>query len=160
MTDYKLNGTDESYGVVKMDNGVFTTFYQRNSNLWAEYEAWKALGNTPDPQYSLSEAKALCNEKAQSDYEAAIGLPYNDGVDDIDCTPRGREKISSAKHSGKTSVKVKINRGRPKTLTDSELDDLIDAIDDRDDTLLDTLDSTLDAIEAAETLEELAPYMP
>lgn len=159
MAEYRLNATDES-------NGVTRTADNRNipnapgNRDWQEYIVWKDAGGIPDPQYSLSEAKALCNTKAQEDYEAAIDLPYNDGADDIDCTPRGREKISSAKHSGKTSVKVKINQGRPKTLTDSELDDLIDAIDDRDDTLLDTLDSTLDAIEAAETLEELAPYMP
>lgn len=159
MADYRLNGPDESQGVFYRPDRKSIPNSTGNRD-WREYEAWRDAGGVPDPQYSLSEAKFLCNEKAQSDYEAAIDLPYNDGVDDIDCTPRGRERISSAKHSGKTSVKVKINRGRPKTLTDSELDDLIDAIDDRDDTLLDTLDSTLDAIEAAETLEDLAPYMP
>lgn len=63
MADYKLNGTDESYGVVKMDNGVFTTFYQRHATLWQEYQDWLSLGNTVAPQYTTE-------EQSQIDYEA------------------------------------------------------------------------------------------
>lgn len=62
---YKLNGPDESYGLNKFDdsNGRTTTFDQLNVRLWDEYEAWKALGNTPDPQYTTE-------EQAQIDYQA------------------------------------------------------------------------------------------
>lgn len=62
---YKLNGPDESHGLNKFDdsNGKTTTFYQYNTGIWAEYEAWKALGNTPDPQYTTE-------EQAQIDYQA------------------------------------------------------------------------------------------
>lgn len=159
MADYKLIGPDETNGVIYTPTNM-TVPNAGGNRHWQEYLAWKSEGNVPDPQYTLAEAKIICNNKAQADYEAAINLPYNDGVDDIDCTPRGRQKINTAKQSSKTSVKVKINQGKAKTLTDTELDDLIDAIDDRDDNLLDDLDSTLDAIEAATTIEELAPYMP
>ena len=159
MADYRLNGSDESDGVYHRTTGR----YIPNSNgnrYWKEYLEWKALGNTPDPRYTLAEAKILCAAKAQSDYESAMDEPYNDGTDDIDCTQKGRLKINGAKASGKTSVKVKKASGKSKSLSETELDDIIDAIDDRDDDLLDDLDTTLDAIEAAETLAELDPYMP
>lgn len=63
MADYKLSGPDETYGVIRLnDNGSKTSFQQIHAQLWQEYEDWKALGNTPDPQYTPA-------EQAQIDYE-------------------------------------------------------------------------------------------
>lgn len=139
------------------NNRQFTDIHAR---YWNEYQEWLAVPNTPDPPYTLEEAKALCVQKAIADYETALDEPINDGTDDIDVRQKSKSKIHGAKASGKTSVKVRKSNGHMKTYTDLELDDLLDLIDDRDDALLDALDSTLDDIEAATTLEELAPYMP
>lgn len=61
MADYKLKSSDESEGVIRqVDNADIPN---STSNLdWQEYLAWKALGNTPDTQYTTE-------EQAQIDYQ-------------------------------------------------------------------------------------------
>lgn len=156
---YKLIGVDDSQGVIRIADGLGIPPDERNRD-WREYLAWVDAGGVPDPAYDLPEAKALCTARAISDYEAALLEPISDGVDMIDMSPQARQKITTARQTGKANVKARRVGGRPKSYSQAELDDLIDLIDDRDDTLLDGLDATLDAIEDAETLEELAPYMP
>lgn len=157
MADYRLNSGDES-------QGVFDRINNRNISegniYWQEYLDWKALGNTPDPLYTLEEAKVICVSKAINDYESDMTMPILNGADEIDLSEKSRAKITNAKASSKATKKARKTNGRAVGMTESELDYLIDLIDDRDDTYLDALDTTLDAIEAATTIEELAPYMP
>lgn len=63
MVDYKLCGIDETTGVTKFDDGMYCHILPIHTKLWQDYEDWKALGNTPDPQYTTE-------EQAQIDYEA------------------------------------------------------------------------------------------
>ena len=60
---YKLKGPDETTGITKIDGEVHTDISPKNLRQWAKYEDWKALGNTPDPQYTTE-------EQAQIDYDA------------------------------------------------------------------------------------------
>lgn len=66
MADYKVNGPDETSGVIKIDDGVYTTFLPIHVELWEEYEAWKAEGNTPDPQYTPEEIAQAEYQERQS----------------------------------------------------------------------------------------------
>ena len=155
MADYKLtNG-----GVIRNLDGAIIPNDINNSD-WKGYLAWVDLGNTPDPQFTLSQAQAICKAKALNDYRSEMESPIVFGADEIDLTQKGRAKILNAVSSKKSTLKAQKSNGRSKTYSKSELEDLIDAIDNRDDGLLDDLDLTFDAIEAAMTLEELAPYMP
>lgn len=142
------------------DEGVNQRFDESNTVLWDEYQAWLAVPNTPEDEFSFQRMQTLAYEYADSQYDTAISQPINDGTDDIDMSLPAKTKIHNAKATGRTSIKVKRKNGKAKTYTDTELDDLLDAIEDRDDTALDTLDSTYDAIEAATTFEELEPYLP
>lgn len=64
MVDYKLCGPDETTGVTKFDDdGIYSHILPVHAKLWQDYLDWKALGNTPDPQYTTE-------EQAQIDYEA------------------------------------------------------------------------------------------
>lgn len=55
--EYKLMLSYENQGVIKLDTdtGYQIGFWPQHIELWQEYEAWKALGNTPDPQYTSEE---------------------------------------------------------------------------------------------------------
>lgn len=54
MAEYKLNGPDESNGVVRNADGAVVPNNERNRD-WGEYLEWKADGGTPDPQYTPAE---------------------------------------------------------------------------------------------------------
>lgn len=61
MADYRLNGPDESQGVFYRPDRKSIPNSAGNRD-WRDYEAWKAIGNIPDPQYTTE-------EQAQIDYE-------------------------------------------------------------------------------------------
>lgn len=64
MSDYKLNGSDESFGVVYTPTNIIIPNDDYNPN-WKAYLEWKAadpINNVPDPQYTVE-------EQAQIDYE-------------------------------------------------------------------------------------------
>ena len=154
--------TTYSGWVQKTDDSIpsVNQFNDSHQTLWQEYQDWIAEGNTPEDQYSLDDIKQVCYEYADQLYEQALKEPVNDGTDDIDVGIESKSKIHNAKATGRTSIKVKVKNGKAKTYTDTELDDLLDAIEDRDDALLDELDSTYDAIEAAEDISDLTDYLP
>lgn len=65
MADYKLNGVDESNGVIREIDGASIPNDPSN-NDWQEYLDWKAadpVANVPDQQYTTE-------EQAQIDYNA------------------------------------------------------------------------------------------
>lgn len=62
MADYRLNGADETNGVFYIPESKFIPNSLGNRD-WQGYLAWKALGNTPDPQ-------STPEEQAQKDYNA------------------------------------------------------------------------------------------
>lgn len=61
MADYRLRSDDESNGVFHRPTGNYIPNSPGN-NEWSKYLAWKALGNTPDTQYTTE-------EQAQIDYQ-------------------------------------------------------------------------------------------
>ena len=164
ITYTKMQDTYSTYNgwIQKYDSDAKRTiqFNEDNEMQWQQYQDWIAEGNTPEDQYPLDTLKQTSYEYADQLYEQALKEPVNDGTDDIDVGIEAKSKIHNAKATGRTSIKVKRKNGKAKTYTDTELDDLLDAIEDRDDAALDTLDSTYDAIEAATTFEELEPYLP
>lgn len=62
MADYKLKSIDESNGVFYEPENLDIPNNPSNRH-WIAYQEWKAIGNTPDPQYTTE-------EQAQIDYEA------------------------------------------------------------------------------------------
>lgn len=158
MADYRLNGPDDSNGVIYTPTNKFIPNAPGNRD-WSEYVVW-AQTNTADPQYTLAEAKIIASNNVRAMCDAALEQPINDGTDDIIATGLGRGKILGAKGSGKPSMIVQKTDGRSKTLTVPQMNTLISDLDDRDDALLSDLETDLDAIDAATTLSELDPYMP
>lgn len=65
MADYRLNGTDEFSGVFYRPDGISIPNDSMNRH-WQEYLAWKALGNTPDPQYSTEEQAQINYQERQN----------------------------------------------------------------------------------------------
>ena len=69
MADYKLNGPDESRGVIRTADGAIIPNDEENRD-WIAYLEWKAADpgvNIPDPQYTTE-------EQAEVDRQAAIFL--------------------------------------------------------------------------------------
>lgn len=67
---YRLCGPDESTGIHKLDDvsgDVIAWFAEGADDFWQGYQAWKALGNTPDPQYTTEEiAQNEYNERQEA----------------------------------------------------------------------------------------------
>ena len=88
MADYKLNGPDESNGVIRNADGANIPNTVKNKD-WKEYEKWRDAGGVPDPQYTQAEIDAmdLDQQKAalQQQINAATGeiLRFSDWMYDV-----------------------------------------------------------------------------
>lgn len=164
MTTYILmQNTDLSYTgwvTLREDNGTGFTFAESHTTPWQEYQDWIAEGNTPEDQYSLETLKGMCYQYADQQYEQTLLEPVAFNSVMYDCSIEQKSKMHNAKATGKKTVKLKKKGGKSNSLSDTGLDGLLDAIENRDDEALDYLDDKYEAIEDAETIEELEPYLP
>lgn len=164
MTTYiKIQNYDLSYTgsiLKKEDDGSTMGFNSTHHTEWQLYQDWIAEGNTPEDQYTLEEVKQVCIDYAQQQHAIAVQQPVSDGIDDIALDLSSKSKVHNSKAVGRATAKVKLANGHRKTVTADELDDILDAIEDRDDLLLDELEDKLDAIDDAESVEDLADYLP
>lgn len=164
MTEYILSqNIDLSYtGWVsrKEDDGSGGAFNESHTAEWQRYQDWIAEGNTPEDQYSLDDIKQACYQYADQLYEQTLLEPVMFNSVMYDCSIEQKSKMHNAKATGRSTVKLKKKGGKSNSLSDTGLDGLLDAIENRDDAALDGLDDRYDAIEDAETIEELEPYLP
>lgn len=76
MADYRLNGADESNGVIRTLDGATIPNNTANRD-WRKYLEWKALdpvNNVPDPQYSAAEQDQInYNERQNARINALKG---------------------------------------------------------------------------------------
>lgn len=142
------------------DSGERTAFTESDTTLWQEYQNWLLEGNTPEDQYTLEEVKQICYSYADQQYEQTLLEPVAFNSVMYDCSIEQKSKMHNAKATGRSTVKLKKKGGKSNSISDTGLDGLLDAIENRDDVALDGLDDRYDAIEDAETIEELEPYLP
>lgn len=64
MADYKLNGIDESFGVVRESDSASIPNAPGNRD-WTEYEIWRDAGGIPDPQYTTEEQNQIDYDSRQ-----------------------------------------------------------------------------------------------
>lgn len=64
---YKRTAT----GVMRLSDGAHLAADMRNPG-WREYQAWLAAGNTPEPEFTLDEAKERALARIQRERDAAM----------------------------------------------------------------------------------------
>lgn len=66
MADYKLNGVDDSSGVIRNSDGASIPNAPGNRD-WREYIEWIENGGIPDPQYTTEEQNVVDYNNRQNE---------------------------------------------------------------------------------------------
>lgn len=119
-----------------------------------EVADWIALGNTPDPAYTLAEMKAAAIAKCEQILDAKTAEPFSYGGHEYQSGPGHKHGLVMRLYAKDKSASVKALQtdGTVNTVADTEAADFLDSWGDRDDLIMDHYEVAVDDINDAENL--------
>jgi hypothetical protein len=116
-----------------------------------EVADWIALGNTPDPAYTLAERQAAAITFCEAILEVKTAEPVLFLSDLIIADKKHKDDIVFRAYAGDKAKNIKVKKAdkKLKTVDKNDIDDMLTIIGNRDDAAYDAYEIAVAAIEAA-----------